>query len=206
MHMAFVDAPVREKGAPACAPAALEPTQSPAGEPRTTNGRQRRQVRPRAAPAWKRPPRPSPRRRAPWTRRQRRRRQALRFPTDGSLSGAWIRRQSGPARPSDIRRGRQLIRPDLFDPERDIDGQLPDLHKAMIRNNKAGGRQLNTQVQRQLSIHPMVELSFWPRPMSSPQPPAAVARRARLYNGRGQNDNWKQMQPERDDNYTQVRI
>ncbi|MCW2275299.1 helicase SNF2 [Rhodoblastus acidophilus] len=31
----------------------------------------------------------------------------------------------------------QLVRPDLFDPEREIGDQLPDLHKAMIRNNKA---------------------------------------------------------------------
>ena len=31
----------------------------------------------------------------------------------------------------------RLVRPDLFDPERDIGGQLPDLHRAMIRNNKA---------------------------------------------------------------------
>ncbi|MGL3210966.1 DEAD/DEAH box helicase [Bradyrhizobium sp. BR 1433] len=31
----------------------------------------------------------------------------------------------------------RLVRPDLFDPERDIEGQLPDIHKAMIRNNKA---------------------------------------------------------------------
>lgn len=31
----------------------------------------------------------------------------------------------------------QLVRPDLFDPEKDIAEQLPDLHKAMIRNNKA---------------------------------------------------------------------
>lgn len=31
----------------------------------------------------------------------------------------------------------QLVRPDLFDPERDIEEQLPDLHQAMIRNNKA---------------------------------------------------------------------
>ena len=31
----------------------------------------------------------------------------------------------------------RLVRPDLFDPERDIGGQLPDLHQAMIRNNKA---------------------------------------------------------------------
>jgi hypothetical protein len=30
----------------------------------------------------------------------------------------------------------QLIRPNLLDPERDIRDQLPDLHKAMIRNNK----------------------------------------------------------------------
>jgi hypothetical protein len=39
----------------------------------------------------------------------------------------------------------------------------------------AARRQLNTQVRRQLSIQPMVELSFRPRPLSSPQPPAAVA-------------------------------
>jgi superfamily II DNA or RNA helicase len=31
----------------------------------------------------------------------------------------------------------RLVRPDLFDPERDIGDQLPDLHQAMIRNNKA---------------------------------------------------------------------
>jgi superfamily II DNA or RNA helicase len=31
----------------------------------------------------------------------------------------------------------RLVRPDLFDPDRDILEQLPDLHKAMIRNNKA---------------------------------------------------------------------
>lgn len=31
----------------------------------------------------------------------------------------------------------RLVRPDLFDPERDIGEQLPDLHQAMIRNNKA---------------------------------------------------------------------
>jgi superfamily II DNA or RNA helicase len=31
----------------------------------------------------------------------------------------------------------QLVRPDLFDPGRDIRDQLPNLHKAMIRNNKA---------------------------------------------------------------------
>ncbi|MCW2283151.1 superfamily II DNA or RNA helicase [Rhodoblastus acidophilus] len=31
----------------------------------------------------------------------------------------------------------KLVRPDLFDPEREIGAQLPDLHKAMIRNNKA---------------------------------------------------------------------
>jgi ERCC4-related helicase len=30
-----------------------------------------------------------------------------------------------------------LVRPDLFSPERDMASQLPDLHKAMIRNNKA---------------------------------------------------------------------
>lgn len=30
-----------------------------------------------------------------------------------------------------------LVRPDLFSPERDMVSQLPDLHKAMIRNNKA---------------------------------------------------------------------
>ncbi|SDE48341.1 DEAD/DEAH box helicase [Ruegeria marina] len=30
-----------------------------------------------------------------------------------------------------------LVRPDLFDPDRDVFEQLPDLHKAMIRNNKA---------------------------------------------------------------------
>ena len=31
----------------------------------------------------------------------------------------------------------QLVRPDLFDPDKDIAEQLPYLHKAMIRNNKA---------------------------------------------------------------------
>ena len=31
----------------------------------------------------------------------------------------------------------QLVRPDLFDPNKDIAEQLPNLHKAMIRNNKA---------------------------------------------------------------------
>lgn len=31
----------------------------------------------------------------------------------------------------------RLVRPDLFDPERDIGDQLPYLHEAMIRNNKA---------------------------------------------------------------------
>ncbi len=31
----------------------------------------------------------------------------------------------------------RLVRPDLFDPERDIGDQLPDLRQAMIRNNKA---------------------------------------------------------------------
>ena len=31
----------------------------------------------------------------------------------------------------------QLVRPELFDPNRDIAEQLPNLHKAMIRNNKA---------------------------------------------------------------------
>ncbi len=31
----------------------------------------------------------------------------------------------------------RLVRPDLFDPERDIGDQLPHLHQAMIRNNKA---------------------------------------------------------------------
>ena len=45
----------------------------------------------------------------------------------------------------------QLLRPDLFDPERDIRDQLPDLHKAMIRNNKA----LATDLQGNKLFHPV---------------------------------------------------
>jgi hypothetical protein len=45
----------------------------------------------------------------------------------------------------------QLVRPDLFDPERDIGGQLPDLHQAMIRNNKA----LVADLQGNKLFHPV---------------------------------------------------
>lgn len=44
----------------------------------------------------------------------------------------------------------QLVRPDLFDPEKEMRDQLPDLQKAMIRNNKA----LATDLQGNKLFHP----------------------------------------------------
>lgn len=44
----------------------------------------------------------------------------------------------------------QLVRPDLFDPEKEMRDQLSDLHKAMIRNNKA----LATDLQGNKLFHP----------------------------------------------------
>ncbi len=44
-----------------------------------------------------------------------------------------------------------LVRPDLFDPERDIGDQLSNLHQAMIRNNKA----LVTDLQGNKLFHPV---------------------------------------------------
>ena len=64
----------------------------------------------------------------------------------------------------------------------------------------------DSQVQRQLSLHPMAELPFRPRLLSSPPPPAAVTRKARLYNSLGRNDDWKRMQPQHGGNYTGFRV
>lgn len=50
----------------------------------------------------------------------------------------------------------QLVRPDLFDPERDIRDQLQDLHKAMIRNNKALATDLQgNKLFRPISTEPI---------------------------------------------------